>query len=60
MKQQGDMQKLQETQRHNMKTEELQEAEIVRKTMLDEETVAVDREELKLERQQARPVSIGE
>ena len=59
MKQQLESAKLQETQRSNMKKEELAEAEIVRKTMKDEEEIAVDREELKLERSQARPVSIG-
>lgn len=51
--------KLQETTRHNQKTEELQEAEVVRKTMADEEDAAINRAELALEERQGRPVEIG-
>lgn len=60
---QGKMQlegaKLQEQQRHNQVVEEHAEAEIVRKTMKDEEDAAIDRMELRIEAQQGRPVGIG-
>ena len=61
MQQKGqvEMAKLQETTRHNMAQEELDQAEIVRKTAKDEEDSAIDRAELQLERTQGRPVDIG-
>lgn len=61
MQQKGqvEMAKLQETTRHNMAQEELDQAEVVRKTAKDEEDSAIDRAELQLEREQGRPVDIG-
>ena len=59
MQQQQEQAKLAETTRHNQKTEELQEAEIIRKTMADEEDAAINRAELALEEEQGRPVEIG-
>lgn len=51
---------LAEQARHNQATEEIQEAEVVRKTMKDEEEAAIDRMELRIEAQQGRPVGIGD
>ena len=59
MKDQTDKQKLAETQRSNMKKEELAEAELVRKTMADEQQAALDLAELGLESKQGRAVGIG-
>lgn len=58
-RQQLEMAKLQEAQRHNMKQEELAEGELVRKTMKDEDEIAIDRMELRIEKEQGRPVGIG-
>lgn len=60
IKAQVDMAKNAETQRHNQAMEELAEAEVLRKTMKDEEDIAIDRQELRLEAQQGRPVAVGD
>jgi hypothetical protein len=50
---------LQETARHNQETEQIDQAELIRKTMADEEKAALDRAEYHLEKTQSRPVSLG-